>query len=207
MVDTLSFRPPGEAGLTSHPSGRLRRRSIPALAITERVGHMTVQRATATCSCGNVSIALNGPPIYCAACHCDDCQTAAQNLDELPTPEPTMDAYGGTHYVLYRKDRYVISFGSELLRPHKLRESSPTSRMVASCCNTPMFLAFNNAQHWISMYRFRIKEQTPRLQSRVATRFSKHPETLPNDVPSYRTFPIKMVVRLLLSKVQMTFGR
>ena len=168
---------------------------------------MATQRATAVCSCGTVSIALIGPPIYCTACHCDDCQAASHKFDELPTPEPTMDAFDGTHYVLQRKDRYVISSGSELLRPHKLRESSPTSRMVASCCNTPMFLAFNNAQHWISLYRSRIKEQTPRLQSRVATKFSKHPESLPHDVPSYKTFPINMVARLFLSRAQMAIGR
>lgn len=168
---------------------------------------MTIQRATGTCSCGNVSIALNGPPIYCTACHCDDCQAAARKLDGLPTPEPTMDAFDGTQYVLHRKDRYFISSGSELLRPHKLRESSPTSRMVASCCNSPMFLAFNNSQHWISVYRSRIKEQTPRLQSRIATRFSTRSDTLLSDVPSYKTFPVRMIMHILLSRIQMAIGR
>ncbi len=168
---------------------------------------MTTQGATATCSCGSVNIALKGPPIYCAACHCDDCQTAARKLDELPAPEPTMDAFDGTQYVLYRKDRYFISSGSELLWPLKLRDTSPTSRMVASCCNSPMFLMFNNAQHWISVYRSRVEEKPPRLQSRIATRFSKHIETLPNDVPSYRTFPLKIVACLLFSRVQMAIGR
>ena len=168
---------------------------------------MTEQRTTATCSCGQVSIALEGGHIYCAACHCDDCQSAAHRIDALPSPEPTMDAFGGTHYVLHRKDRYTIPSGSGLLRPHRLRDGSPTRRMVASCCNSAMFLAFDNAQHWISIYRFRIQDKAPELQARIATRFSDHAGDLPADAPSYRTFPVALIMQLLLSRARMVFGR
>lgn len=150
---------------------------------------------------------LAGGHIHCAACHCDDCQSAAQALDALPTPAPTTDAFGGTHYVLHRKDRYHVASGSALLRPHRLRDGSPTRRMVASCCNSPMFLAFDNAQHWISVYRARIPGDSPRLQSRIATRFADPAGGAPDDVPSYRTFPFALVVQLLLCRARMFLGR
>lgn len=161
----------------------------------------------ATCSCGQVIVRLDGPHIYCAACHCDDCQAAAHELEKLPTPEPVMDQFGGTHYVLHRRDRYVILQGSERLEPYKLRPDSPTRRMVARCCNSPMFAAFDNAQHWISVYRSRIERGAPQLQSRIATKYSEHPEALSNDVPAFKTFPIKLVMRIILARGQMAIGR
>ena len=166
---------------------------------------MATHLTRATCSCGDVTIELHGSHIYCAACHCDDCQEAANELEKLPAPSPVMDPYGGTHYILHRKDRSAVLGGE--LRPHKLREESPTSRMVADCCKTPMFLAFDNSQHWISVYRSRVRDGAPALQSRIATKFCSRAEDLPVDAPAYRTFPLKMIAQLLLSRVQMALGR
>lgn len=164
-----------------------------------------MQRTCATCACGKVTVELDGAHIYCAACHCDDCQAAARALDALPAPVPTADAYGGTHYVLHRKDRYDVTTGSGLLKPFRLRQDSPTRRMVASCCNSPMFLAFDNAQHWISVYRARIAS-APTLRSRIAMRFATCTSG-PDDVPAYKSFPIALVGKLLLSRVTMLVGR
>ena len=166
---------------------------------------MTTHLTRATCSCGDVTIELHGSHIYCAACHCDDCQEAANELEKLPAPSPVMDPYGGTHYILHRKDRSAVLGGE--LRPHKLRGESPTSRMVADCCKTPMFLAFDNSQHWISVYRSRVRDGAPALQSRIATKFCLRAEDLPADAPAYRTFPLKMIAQLLLSRAQMALGR
>lgn len=118
-----------------------------------------------------------------------------------------MDAFGGTQYVLHRKDRYTVTSGGGLLRPYRLREDSPTRRMVASCCNSPMFLAFDNAQHWITVYRARLQGEAPALQSRIAMKFSNHAGDGPDDVPAYPRFPIALVVRLLLSRARMLIGR
>lgn len=118
-----------------------------------------------------------------------------------------MDGFDGTHYVLHRKDRYAVSTGIGLLSAHRLRDDSPTRRMVATCCNTPMFLAFDNAQHWISAYRSRISDRPPTLESRIATRFSRNAGSLPRDVPSYKAFPVRMVMKLLLCRAQMAIGR
>ena len=164
-------------------------------------------RSCATCACGKVTVELDGAHIYCAACHCDDCQAAARELDALPAPESTTDACGGTQYVLHRKDRYTVTAGGDLLEPFPLRRDSPTRRMVASCCNSPLFLGFDNAQHWISIYRTRIQGTPPALQSRIAMRFSPDTRDPPDDVPAYRTFPIALVGNLLLSRVRMLVGR
>lgn len=150
-------------------------------------------------------IELYGRHIYCAACHCDDCQAAASTLEKLSTSGPIMDSYYGTHYILHRKDRYAVLGGE--LQAHKLRKESPTSRMLAGCCNTPMFLSFDNAQHWISIYRSAVRGDAPALQSRIATKFYRRAEALPVDVPAYKTFPFKMIAQLLLSRAAIAFGR
>ena len=116
-----------------------------------------------------------------------------------------MDPYCGTHYILHRKDRYAVLGGE--LQPHKLRKESPTSRMVAGCCKTPLFLSFDNAQHWISVYCSLVRSNVPALQSRIATKFYPRAEELPADVPAYKTFSFRMIAQLLLSRVMMAFGR
>src|SRR5690606_3786149 len=176
--------------------------------MVERVQRRVIPlRSIAACACGHVRLALDGPHISCVACHCDDCQSAAHRMDALPSPEPTMDGVGGTQYVLHRKDRYTLQSGDGLLQPYRLRAGSPTRRMVALCCNSPMFVAFDNSQHWISVYRARIEGQAPALQSRIATRFAHHAGAVPQDVPSYRSFPISLVVQLLRCRARMALGR
>lgn len=164
------------------------------------IGHAT----RATCACGQVAVELRGRSIYCAACHCEDCQRAADQLARLPTPDPVTDPYAGTHYLLHRRDRYTVERGA--LVPHRLRAGSPTRRMVAECCNTPVFVAFDNAQHWISVYRARV-DPAPALQARIATKFHPGRAPLPDDVPAYRTFPLALVAQLLLSRARMAVGR
>ena len=70
-----------------------------------------------------------------------------------------------------------------------------------------MFLAFDNAQHWISVYLARLGADAPALQSRIAMKFADPAGGAPDDVPAYRTFPIALVGRLLLSRARMLTGR
>lgn len=168
---------------------------------------MPVEQSLVECSCGQVAVELKGAPIYCTVCHCDDCQFAADELVKLFPPEPITDSFLGTHYVLHRNDRYAVVRGQGLLHPYTFREISPTRRMVATCCNSPLFVTFENSQHWISLYRQRFVDEAPALQSRIATKFLKDPSTLPADPPAYRSFPLKLVVRLVVSRLQMLIGR
>ena len=55
---------------------------------------------------------------------------------------------GGTAYVVYRKDRVKCSRGNQFLQGYKIKEKSPTNRVVATCCNSAMFLNFDDGKHW-----------------------------------------------------------
>src|SRR5260221_11153850 len=60
---------------------------------------------TASCRCGAVVLEATGAPIVHTACYCASCQQAGRRLEQLPAAPPTLDAYGGPHLVLSRKDR------------------------------------------------------------------------------------------------------
>ena len=70
-----------------------------------------------------------------------------------PNAAPVRDPDGGTAYVLYRRDRIECSKGASLLKSYKIRESSVTNRVVATCCNSAMFMNFDKGPHWVSAYR------------------------------------------------------
>ncbi|MGH6786454.1 MAG: DUF6151 family protein [Novosphingobium sp.] len=95
------------------------------------------------CACGAVECAGNGAPIAVAVCYCDDCQQAAGILQALPEAPPVTDPDGGTGLVLFRAGRFAVTQGEQHLVAHKLRSGSATNRMVASCCNSAMFLSFD----------------------------------------------------------------
>src|SRR5918997_4397482 len=103
----------------------------------------------ARCSCEGVELGALGDPIMSAVCYCQSCQEGSRQIEALPYGRPVCDSDGGTAYVLYRKDRIEYSKGSQLLRGYKLTDESPTRRVVASCCNSPMFLDFEQG-HWLS---------------------------------------------------------
>jgi hypothetical protein len=62
-----------------------------------------------------------------------------------------MESNCGTRFVLYRKDRVRFIAGAGRLAGFRLTSASKTRRVVASCCNTPMFLEFQRG-HWLSLY-------------------------------------------------------
>lgn len=159
------------------------------------------------CACGRVGIELEGRHIYCASCHCDDCQAAAEQMQKLPSAAPILDPYRGTAFVLHRKDRYRIVRGGDQIKAFKLQQDSRTSRMIATCCNSPLFLSFDNSQHWISVYLIRFGTHAPSVKARIATKFISEKTELPAFPPSYKTFPFKMIAALLGSRVLMAIGK
>ena len=112
-----------------------------------------VQRAT--CSCGKVTIEARRARIVAMVCHCDSCRRAGQLLEALPDAPPILDGDGGTPFVLMRKDRVDCATGREHLREHRLSDTTPTRRVVATCCNTFMFLDVTKG-HWVTMLRDRL---------------------------------------------------
>jgi hypothetical protein len=147
-----------------------------------------------------------GAPILGAACYCGDCQKGGEQIEALDDARAFRDAHGGTPYLLFRKDRVQTVRGSESLRDHRLDEASPTRRVVASCCNTAMYLDFTKG-HWFSIYRARFGEDAPPLQMRIFTKEKRGEEPLPGDVPIYPTFPLKFIATLMAARLAMLLRR
>jgi hypothetical protein len=155
-----------------------------------------------SCACGRVRCQAVGAPILSAVCYCDDCQKGGQDIERLPNAAPVLDADGGTSYLSYRDDRFSCVSGADLLVGHKIKDSAPTQRFVASCCNSGMFLKFGRG-HWVSMYRGRFEGDLPPIEMRTQTRYRLATTEIPHDAPSYRTYPMKLIGKLLASRLSM----
>ena len=160
----------------------------------------------ARCECGRVEVEAIGTPILSTACYCDDCQEGARQIEALPNARPVLDPDGGSAYLLYRKDRMKCSKGAEHLRDYKIKDESPTRRVVATCCNSAMFLDFQKG-HWFSVYRARFESDVSPLQMRIQTKFKPENRTIPNDVPSYLSYPLRFIAKLMYARVAMLPNR
>jgi hypothetical protein len=160
----------------------------------------------ASCACGSVEVKSVGDPIVSAVCYCDDCQEGARQIEALPGAPAIADADGGTACMLFRKDRIAWSKGEPLLKGHKIKEKSASNRVVATCCNSAMYLNFDDSRHWVSAYRNRFHGGLPPLQMRICTKFRPKTTPLPTDVLGYPSYPLRMVTKLVAAKVSMLLG-
>lgn len=160
---------------------------------------------TLTCTCGQVALSVEGEPIISAECLCADCQNAATFLQSLPAAPSVVDEHGATRFVLYRKDRVHCLRGQNVLREHRVTKGSPTRRVVATCCNTPMFLEFTNG-HWLSLYGglWPVAE-LPALEIRTMTRSRPAGVVLPDDVPNPSTHTVSFYFKLFRAWAAMRF--
>jgi hypothetical protein len=161
---------------------------------------------TAVCRCGQVAIDLVGPPILSAVCYCESCRSAGRQFEQTPGAPPVVNAAGGVDYCLYRKDRVKIARGEALLREHRLAPAAATRRMLATCCNAPMFLDFTNG-HWLTVYRDRCPEDAPKPQMGVMTNSRPDGAPLPTGIPTYSAYPAKFMLKLLAAWAAMGFRR
>lgn len=141
----------------------------------------------AVCNCGNVELEARGTPIVATVCHCSGCTEAGRILQGLPDAPNILDESDGTPFVLYRKDRVECVKGGDLLREHRLSDATPTRRVVATCCNSFMFLDFTKG-HWISLMRDRL-----------------HDRHIPADAAEERRESRLFFARLMLAWVRMGF--
>jgi hypothetical protein len=162
---------------------------------------------TVSCSCGSVALEAIGAPIVSAVCYCDDCQAGARRIEALPDAGPVQDPDGGTAYIVYRKDRVRRARGAHLLKGLKLQEKSATNRVIATCCNSAMFLNFDDGKHWIDVYRARIQGDIPPLQMRICTKFKPGTNSIPSDAPGYPGYPFRLLAKLLGAKIAMLLRR
>lgn len=162
--------------------------------------------SAAVCRCGQTTIELTGEPIQSVICYCESCRTAGLGFERDLGAPPTVGADGGVDYCLYRKDRVRVSQGGANLREYRLRPDSPTRRVVASCCNSPMFLDFAPG-HWLTVFRARLPPPAPEPRLRIMTKDKPEGVTLSGDIPAYAAQPPRMVFRLLAAWAAMGFRR
>jgi hypothetical protein len=161
---------------------------------------------SAICRCGKVKLEAVGRPILAACCYCASCQQAGSRFEQLPSAPPVLNPDGGTDYVLYRKDRMQCVTGQEDLREHRLKPDSPTRRVIATCCNSAIFLDFTRG-HWLTMYRNRFPAGAPSVEMRVMTQDRRDGVALADDIPNYERHSGKSMVRLGAAWIAMGFRR
>ncbi|AKQ63817.1 hypothetical protein A176_000729 [Myxococcus hansupus] len=157
------------------------------------------------CACGQVQLQVEGAPIVSVECCCDSCRAAGDRLQTLPTARPVMEPHGTTRFVLYRKDRVRFIEHAGRLKEFRLTPESKTRRVVATCCNTPVFLEFENG-HWLSLYGCLWPEGTlPPLEMRTMTGDLPAGTTLPGEVPNGKWQQVSFFARLLGAWIRMGF--
>ena len=147
-----------------------------------------------------------GSPILTGACYCRDCQEAGRRFEALPSAPPVLDPDSGSSFILFRKDRVQCVSGQEYLREYRLKPESPTRRVVATCCNSAMFLDFTKG-HWLSMFRNRFPAGAPPLEMRLMTGERRAGVELADDVPNYSGRSGKFMLKLLAAWMAMGFRR
>jgi hypothetical protein len=155
-----------------------------------------------TCQCGQVKFESFGTPILTGACYCASCQEAGRQFELLAFAPSVLDSDGGTDVILYRKDRVHCVLGLKYLEDRRLKPKSPTRRVVATCCNSAMFLDFTKG-HWLSMYRNRFPISPPPLQMRLMTKYRRAGAVFDDDIPSYSGLSIRLMFKLLAARVAM----
>jgi hypothetical protein len=159
---------------------------------------------SASCTCGKVQFEAVGAAIVTAACYCASCQAAGHQFEQSDPSAPVLERDGGTGFVLYRKDRVRCSKGEALLVEHRLTPQSTTRRVLATCCNSAMFLEFTKG-HWLSLYRNRFAGGGPPIQVRTMTKYKRRDVEFVDDVPSPATHSASFMWKLLAAWVAMGF--
>jgi hypothetical protein len=157
------------------------------------------------CACGHVQLEVERAPIVSAECYCNSCRVAGARLEGLPEARPILGENGGTRFVLYRKDRVRFVAGTDRLKEFRLTPQAKTRRVVATCCNTPVFLEFQNG-HWLSLYGRLWPEGTlPPVELRTMTSDLPDAAVLSNDVPNGKRQSLSFFAKLLGAWIAMGF--
>lgn len=157
------------------------------------------------CACGQTRLEVRGNPILVSECLCNSCRAAAGRLAALPGAKNTLTAYHATPAAEYRKDRISIHSGVENLKEFRLSSTAGSRRVVATCCNTPVFLELKGA-HWLSLYLHLWPEETrPRAELRTMVGDLADTSALPKDIPNLKSHTLAFYAKLLAAWVAMGF--
>jgi hypothetical protein len=164
----------------------------------------TIQLA---CACGKVHLEVRGTPIMTTECHCNSCREASIQFRALEGSPEFVSPNGGTPYVMMRKDRVEITRGSEYLKASRLAPDRSTRRVLATCCNTPVFLEFKGG-HWLSIYKSVWPEGAfPTIELRTMTSDLADLGVLDDTVPRGNRQTWGFYARLLGAWIAMGFRR
>ena len=158
------------------------------------------------CQCGKVKFEAVGRPILTASCYCASCREAGSRFEQLASAQSVLNPDGGTDYVLYRKDRVQCVTGQEYLEEHRLKLDSPTRRVIATCCNSAMFLDFTKG-HWLTVSGNGFPAVAPVPEMRVMTKDRRDGIKLADDLPNYDGHSGKFMLRLIAAWIAMGFRR
>ncbi|MCK0095216.1 hypothetical protein MWU60_06510 [Yoonia sp. F2084L] len=123
----------------------------------------------------------------------------------LPKAPRIVDEKGATPFVMHRKDRVRFLTGADQLREYRLSSDAGTRRVIASCCNTPVFMEMKGG-HWLSLYgQLWPEDALPKLEMRTMTGDLASAEGLPNDVPNLKQHSLSFYARLFGAWVKMGF--
>ncbi len=151
------------------------------------------------CACGRVTGEARGKPFLNAACYCVDCQKAGREIEALPDAQRVCTCDGGTEYMTFRDEQWQIVEGQNLLTGIKLGPNAPTTRYVATCCNSAMFLK-NKYGFWVSTYKNRFVDDVPPLEWRHKLNSRSSDLVVPDEVPFYNGFPLRLWIRILKAR-------
>ncbi len=159
----------------------------------------TLKRVS-TCECGRVVCEAIGEPIVSAVCYCVDCQAAAANILTNYPKASVCEPDGGTAYSTFRDNQWICVQGGDLLVGVKLHEKSPTTRFIAKCCHSAIYLKYSRG-FWVSTYRTQFKDPLPSLEwrNKIIARQSELP--FPDDIPRFKGFPMRLFGRLMKAKI------
>jgi hypothetical protein len=157
------------------------------------------------CACGQVRLEVERAPIVSTECYCNSCRAAGARLQGLPAAQAILGKDGGTRFVLYRKDRVRFVAGTDRLKEFRLTREAKTRRVVATCCNTPIFLEFHNG-HWLSLYGCLWQDGTqPPIELRTMTSDLPDAAVLARDIPNGKRQSLSFFAKLLGAWIAMGF--
>lgn len=109
-----------------------------------------ISNPNVTCTCGQVQLAIDSPSALRLVCYSKDyrgyyqwLQQQAQQHGHTNSPNKNknapIDPWGGVDLVQIYPSEITILAGKELCQTVLIRPGSPTRRVYASCCDTPLF--------------------------------------------------------------------
>ncbi|QMT40068.1 GFA family protein [Neisseria shayeganii] len=157
------------------------------------------------CRCGQTRIEVVGAPFMVTECLCNSCRAAAGRLAALPQAQNLLTPLGATATALYRKDRVRFVEGFDRLAEFRLTDDSGTRRVVATCCNTPMFMELKGA-HWLDIYlHLWPAASRPKPQMRTMASDLADASALPDDLPNLPKQSLGFYAKLLGAWIGMGF--